>query len=565
MALNGRKQGGVDPHSSTSVQSQRRRKLKTKRQIIIAIWSVAFAYLSLTATEVDSATTQIGEENDVYPNSQAISNSVSANQVKLRRVLRQAPGNNESDVVNSTSVTNDFLTSTIGELEALTDSIVVTTEDFGQSGFTTAPDMDILIAGINCTPPAIDDFPRDLFTREQRLQGYLAVHFVASVYIFYCLALVCDEFFVPSIECICDELHLPSDVAGATFMAVATSSPELFTNIVGTFITEGDIGVGTIVGSAVFNILGVCACCGIAAKTALPLEWYPLTRDCLFYSVSVILLIVFLGNGQVHWYEALVLVSAYVVYIFVMYKNTAIRAWAENLAAKISLSLGYKESEEEVQPGKGRSLKNRRASFVAELTATTSTERTPLLGANRDLESVPPEKGWLGNSMDRNGDIPAEVLDEMLISNALHKSQTQAADEEAEWSLIRLPYEDGILVCLYWIVSWPARFVLGFTIPDCREEQQRRLFPVTFLMCIVWIALLSYVVSWLMTIIGHTLSIPDSVMGLTFIAAGTSIPEAVSSIIVARQGESTTFFVDFNIFTQDDTNYLASLAADDVF
>jgi hypothetical protein len=37
-------------------------------------------------------------------------------------------------------------------------------------------------------------------------------------------------------------------------------------------------------------------------------------------------------------------------------------------------------------------------------------------------------------------------------------------------------------------------------------------------------------------ILGHTLKIPDSVMGLTFIAAGTSIPEVVSSLIVSRQG-----------------------------
>lgn len=54
----------------------------------------------------------------------------------------------------------------------------------------------------------------------------------------------------------------------------------------------------------------------IGALQALPLEWYPLTRDCLFYSISVILLIVFLGNRQVFWYEALVLVLAYAVYIF---------------------------------------------------------------------------------------------------------------------------------------------------------------------------------------------------------------------------------------------------------
>lgn len=35
---------------------------------------------------------------------------------------------------------------------------------------------------------------------------------------------------------------------------------------------------------------------------------------------------------------------------------------------------------------------------------------------------------------------------------------------------------------------------------------------------------------------GDTLNIPDSVMGLTFLAAGTSVPEAVSSVIVTNQG-----------------------------
>lgn len=35
---------------------------------------------------------------------------------------------------------------------------------------------------------------------------------------------------------------------------------------------------------------------------------------------------------------------------------------------------------------------------------------------------------------------------------------------------------------------------------------------------------------------GDTLKIPDSVMGITFLAAGTSVPEAVSSVIVAKQG-----------------------------
>lgn len=62
------------------------------------------------------------------------------------------------------------------------------------------------------------------------------------------------------------EINVTEDVAGATIMAAASSSPELFINIVGTFVTEGDLGVGTIVGSAVFNILAVPACCGLFAR-----------------------------------------------------------------------------------------------------------------------------------------------------------------------------------------------------------------------------------------------------------------------------------------------------------
>lgn len=61
------------------------------------------------------------------------------------------------------------------------------------------------------------------------------------------------------------DLSLSQEVAGATFMALATSMPELFVNIIGTFITQSDLGVGTVVGSAVFNTLGVPACGGLAA------------------------------------------------------------------------------------------------------------------------------------------------------------------------------------------------------------------------------------------------------------------------------------------------------------
>lgn len=48
-------------------------------------------------------------------------------------------------------------------------------------------------------------------------------------------------------------------------MATATTTPELFTNVISTFIAESDMGVGTIIGSLMFNTLGVAAVAALAA------------------------------------------------------------------------------------------------------------------------------------------------------------------------------------------------------------------------------------------------------------------------------------------------------------
>nr|XP_014347785.1 PREDICTED: sodium/potassium/calcium exchanger 3-like [Latimeria chalumnae] len=145
--------------------------------------------------------------------------------------------------------------------------------------------------GKNCTEPAIHEFPDDIFTKEERRNGAVLLHVVCATYMFYSLAIVCDDYFVPSLEKICEHLDLTENVAGATFMAAGSSAPELFTSLIGVFITKGDVGVGTIVGSAVFNILCIIGMCGVFAKQVVPLSWWPLLRDSVFYTLSVIALI----------------------------------------------------------------------------------------------------------------------------------------------------------------------------------------------------------------------------------------------------------------------------------
>lgn len=107
--------------------------------------------------------------------------------------------------------------------------------------------------------------------------------------------------------------------------------------MIGTFITEGDIGLGTIVGSAVFNILAVAACCGIIGGVAVPLDWWPLTRDCIAYGFTVAVLICIIHDERVEWYEALVLVLLYFVYIAIMYYDKTIQKYARGMFKLIKM------------------------------------------------------------------------------------------------------------------------------------------------------------------------------------------------------------------------------------
>ena len=105
-------------------------------------------------------------------------------------------------------------------------------------------------------------------------------------------------------------------------MAAGSSAPELFTSIVGVIIAQSDVGLGTIVGSAVFNILFIVSVCALAARQTLNIDWYPLTRDSTCYIIVIAALLGILNDGLVYWYEASILIALYVCYIVFMYFNS---------------------------------------------------------------------------------------------------------------------------------------------------------------------------------------------------------------------------------------------------
>ncbi|KAL4622953.1 sodium/potassium/calcium exchanger 3-like [Arapaima gigas] len=453
---------------------------------------------------------------------------------------------------------------------------------------------------------AIHEFPEDVFTKEQRRHGAVLLHVLCAVYMFYALAIVCDDYFVPSLEKISENLHLSEDVAGATFMAAGSSAPELFTSLIGVFITKGDVGVGTIVGSAVFNILVIIGVCGIFAGQTVNLSWWPLFRDCVFYICSVLALILLCDVCLLSRWETIILISMYGIYILIMKFNSQIWGFVEQRCVGLGhlCTVNGRHRDAAVGEGgsnrdtsmvllrKGRrpgrespvmmvdelfSLHPHQLSFSEASLRIMITQhfspRTRLSMAGRmlinerqrlirtrspggsscsDAEDTPVKRNcdvqggsWgleNGGTLDNErqpledphereeaGGLEGDVEDENVPPEELEEDE---ADET--FKPLRMPA--GHCERLKWLVSWPLRLLLYCTVPNCVHLRWHRWFMVTFMVSTLWIAIFSYLMVWMVTIISFTLDIPDVIMGITFLAAGTSVPDCMASLIVARQG-----------------------------
>lgn len=169
----------------------------------------------------------------------------------------------------------------------------------------------------------------------------------------------------------------------------------------------------------------------------------------------------------------------------------------------------------------------------------------------------------LNSYKDVNGpkkDLPAIERCESPDSIELPNVAVKEGEEDGPVQLFKRP-EGSLAAKIYWYCMWPGNAILVCTIPDVRRKGWRWTYPLAFFICMLWIGTLSYLVTWLITVIGkeyafsrrqlsnvissgYTLGIPDSAMGITFLAAGGSVPEAVAVVVVARAGRIETLPVE---------------------
>ena len=460
-------------------------------------------------------------------------------------------------------------------------------------------------------------------------------------------------------------------------MAAGSSAPELFSSLMSLLSAnaKNETRVGTVIGSAIFNILVIVGVTGVMAGQDLELDWKPILRDLVFYTVAIGSTAGIFADGVVHWWEGLISVLMYLSYILFMVYNKRIFDWVEGHSERKRMRAGAPAPAAEVEangkarhPSEGDAADGRMTPtkhFLAEngdkdveagaagdgkaggekLVMLQLGKKSNRRSISFNLRGVPAEdlavfvsKGELEKAQDDFGkNFGASVLytqkmqrsnttlsagrrrsivgrrsivdvkqvdfgEEGLVDKVLTKSYTMMAtvskteveEFEAEEKVARIershpsfakhpkdtsdvamavatqrageqggdgapaaPAEgagdeedeedddeggspfappDEAKDYPLWLLSLPWNALMYVTIPKCESEAMEKFFLLTCLMSIAWIVAITYfMVDWAARL-GAVLGVPQILMGLVVLAAGTSIPDALSSIVVAQQG-----------------------------
>ncbi|XP_004709552.1 sodium/potassium/calcium exchanger 5 [Echinops telfairi] len=317
-----------------------------------------------------------------------------------------------------------------------------------------------------CATSRSSEFPEGFFTKQEQVEGGIIIYFLIILYMLMAVSLVCDEYFLPSLESISEALGLSPDVAGATFMAAGSSAPELITAFLGVFVTKGDIGISTILGSAMYNLLGISAACGLLSNMVSPLSCWPLFRDCTAYAISVAAVLGIICDNRVYWYEGTVLLLIYGLYVLVLSLDIKIRQYVIKKCSPCCTSIATAmEERADQQPLVGWEDEDR--PFIRRRSRTDS-------GIFHE------DSGYSQLSLSLHGLIPVS---------------------EDPPSVFSMPEAD--LRRILWVLSLPIITLLFLTTPDCRRKFWKSYFVITFFMSALWISAFTYILVWMVTLTGR--------------------------------------------------------------
>lgn len=345
---------------------------------------------------------------------------------------------------------------------------------------------------------------------------------------FWAQAVITEERFVPWLNVVANRWGLSDDVAGATIVAAGASAPELLASFVSIFVTHSSLGLGTIVGSEIFNQLFVTAGAILAAKdNKLELDPTVVAREVFFYFLSLVLLLFAISDrrpvdddveNENHLFisrkDGGLLVAGYLFYVTVCAFSDKITSWLQ----------GSKEDALVSQPSYFFEYFPDTDVMVGVIPNIYMFHKHTIVEGKGDKQELPAK--------------PPEICE--------HKS------------LIDPPHNASAIYLALHYLCFPFKALIHYTVPDVQTAPTTPKYMIlSTVACSIWLIVLSYIMVFYLERIGYLMNIPDSIIGITLSAAGTSLPVYVAAQVAAREGYGNMAVA--NVFGANTFNILVGL------
>ncbi|CAF0893490.1 unnamed protein product [Brachionus calyciflorus] len=352
-------------------------------------------------------------------------------------------------------------------------------------------------------------FPIDNIKGEEEAESLMLIFYlIALIYILILADHVCNAYFMPSIEYLSfEKLKLSPHVAGSTILAAASSSTELFISLMGVFFARSDISLNSIIGAASYNLLVITSiCCFCVYKFPTQLLKFQIIRDFLFYSLNLVLLILFLLKNDMkgfYWYESLSCLALYILFILFNIYDTNIQEFVNRFDKTIRKCCSIQKRK-----------KNLKVTFQDEISMV-------------DVENEPIKNNEMFRVINRN-----KVID----LNIDHFSN----DYNEPYDVFQ-PYKElkplNFSTKFKLIFVLPARLFAYFTIVDFRRFETRKdqfLF-VTILTSLFQIGLCSYFLLFVLVKCCETFGLSENVIGFSFLSIASSVDETLAALSICKR------------------------------
>ena len=380
---------------------------------------------------------------------------------------------------------------------------------------------------------------------------FLLLAVIAILLIFKFICAVVDEYIAPAIVYLSEKMKLSEALAGVTLLAFANGAGDVITAIVASDSKEGvSYNVGALYGAGLFVLTLVVALTIKTSPKSITVYKSTIYRDTGFYILATLLTVGIAYTGSITWVSSLAMLALYLALVIVVMIQDRIEA-KRNKAKSLIMTTEFDEEEEPLQEDEVVRRKTRR--FTDIFNALPKRDLQKLKAVFNQLFHYVKSKAKIRS---KDYSTLSQVIDIIDFPFVWIRKLTIPPVEVEEYNhklTIAWPIF-GILFSVWvttltpsidWLFIIPVALALILFFSTYRPKTNSEL-PSYFVFItiigtvngILWTKFLCSILVDLLTFVGVLTNLSTTYLGLTIIAVGNALPDGLTTIAIAKQGQA---------------------------